>query len=60
MVVAFRLSWKGKTVIKKNNCGDLIKGQMAEDDGGLLASGVGGDPALAHSSRGVTPTQIRH
>lgn len=58
MVVAFRLSGKGKTVIKKNKSGDLIEGQMAGDDGGLLASGVGGDPTLARSPRGVTPTQI--
>lgn len=50
-MVAFRLSGKGKTVIKKNNCGDLIEGQMAGDDGELLARGVGGDPTLARSPR---------
>lgn len=58
MVVAFRLSGKRKTVIKKNDCSDLMEGQMAGDDGGLIASGVGGDPILARSPRGVTPTPI--
>lgn len=32
---------------------------MAGDDGGFVASGVGGDPALALAPR-VTPTQRRH